>query len=294
MLKKTPTKNAKKFICVDCDYKCSKNSEWMRHLITRKHISLTDLTEKTPQHNCENCKKKYKTREGLWYHNKKCIIGEKLEQSNKIDNSDKIDDVKSLSNMVIELVKTNNELQKTLAEVCRKIQPTVINTTNSNNKTFNLQFFLNEQCKDAMNIMDFVNSVTLQLSDLESVEKLGYVEGISNIMIQKLNEMDIYKRPMHCSDLKRETMYVKDKDKWEKDDNDHAILRKAIKYISKKNSDLLAKWSNKHPASKNIESHVNEQYMRLIKQAMGGCGEIIDNEDKIIKRIAKMMTIEKE
>jgi hypothetical protein len=167
------------------------------------------------------------------------------------------------------------------------------NTNNSHNKTFNLQFFLNEQCKDAMNIMDFVNSVTLQLSDLESVGKLGYVEGISNIMIKKLTEMDIYKRPVHCSDAKRETLYVKDNNMWEKENASHSKLRRAIKYISKKNSDLLLAWSNQHPASKNIHSKQNEEYMKMIYQAMGGVGDVEENENKIIPKISKMILIEK-
>ena len=197
-------------------------------------------------------------------------------------------------NIILELVKNNGDLQQQMMQVCQNIQPTNINShNNSHNKTFNLQFFLNEQCKDAMNIMDFVNSVTLQLSDLESVGKLGYVEGISNIMIKKLTEMDIYKRPVHCSDAKRETLYVKDNNIWEKENASHSKLRKAIKYISKKNSDLLIAWSNQHPASKNIHSKQNEEYMKMIHQAMGGIGEVEENENKIIKKISKMILIEK-
>jgi hypothetical protein len=144
-----------------------------------------------------------------------------------------------------------------------------------------------------MNIMDFVDSFTLQLSDLEDVSKQGYIDGISNIIVKKLNEMDVHKRPIHCSDAKREIMYVKDQNKWEKEEPSYARLRKAIKYISKKNSDLLSQWSEAHPASKNITSQTNTEYMQMIMQAMGGRGEIIENENKIIKKIARTVLIEK-
>ena len=199
----------------------------------------------------------------------------------------------------MEIIKSNNEIQKQNQLIQTHILSSVgkpshtINNTNSHNKTFNLQFFLNEKCKDAMNITEFVESFTLQLSDLKSVGRLGYVEGITNIMTKKLNEMDIYKRPVHCSDAKRDTLYVKDENTWEKESSDYSKLRKAIKYISKKNSDLLTVWSDENPASKNIASHLNEEYMRLIQQAMGGNGEIDDNETKIIKKISKLVLIDK-
>jgi hypothetical protein len=206
------------------------------------------------------------------------------------------EELKNLSNLVIELVKSNTNLQQQMLEVCKSnaYHTTNINNhSNSHNKTFNLQFFLNETCKDAMNIMDFVDSFTLQLSDLESVSQQGYVDGISTIIVKKLNEMDVHKRPIHCSDAKREIMYVKDQDKWAKEEPGYDKLRKAIKYISKKNSDLLGQWSEAHPASKNITTQTNTEYMQMILQAMGGRGEIGENENKIIKKIARTVLIEK-
>jgi hypothetical protein len=194
-------------------------------------------------------------------------------------------------------MKSNTELQKQMLEVCKNTNNNstnnIYNNSHNNNKTFNLQFFLNEQCKDAMNIMDFVNSVTLQLSDLESVGQLGYVEGITKIMIKKLTEMDIYKRPVHCSDAKREIIHIKDNDVWAKEEETYPKLRRAIKYISKKNSDLLLVWSAKYPESKNIYSKVNETYLIMLHQAMGGTGEVTENENKIIKKISKMILIDK-
>jgi len=156
-----------------------------------------------------------------------------------------------------------------------------------------MQVFLNEKCKDAMNIMEFVDSFTMQLSDLEDVGKLGYVEGISNIIIKKLNEMDVYKRPVHCSDTKRETLFVKDNNIWEKEGSGRDTLRRAIKYISKKNSDLLPAWSEENPASQNIYSKRNDDYIKIVLQAMGGRGDIEINENKIIKKISKSVMIDK-
>jgi hypothetical protein len=164
---------------------------------------------------------------------------------------------------------------------------------NSNNKTFNLQVFLNEDCKDAMNMSDFINSVTLQLSDLESVGELGYVEGISNIFLQKLNELDVYKRPIHCTDLKRHTMHIKDANQWQKDVN-HAKFKQAIKRMSKKNSDLLLDWKAQR-CSSSCHDKEQEKYMLLIIQSMGGGSHvnIEDSEVKIIKRIAKCIVLDK-
>jgi hypothetical protein len=197
--------------------------------------------------------------------------------------------------MVMELMKSNSELQKQMVEICKNTSITNITQTNShnNNKTFNLQFFLNEQCKDAMNMSEFADSFELELADLESVGKLGYVEGITKIFIDKLNSMDIYKRPMHCSDAKREILYVKDHDKWEKEEKHNPKLRYAIKTISFRNMKLANLWSDTYPESKNGDSHMNDIYMRLIKESTGGNGEISANEDKIIRRIAKEILINK-
>jgi hypothetical protein len=170
---------------------------------------------------------------------------------------------------------------------------TLINNI-SNNKTFNLNVFLNEQCKDAMNIMDFVDSLKLQLSDLESVGKLGFVEGISNIIVKNLNAMDIHKRPVHCSDSKRDVMYVKDEDRWEKENENKIKLRKAIKYIAHKNSKMLPEFKTKYPDCGQSTSKKSDQYNKLIIEAMGGSGDNdLEKEDKIIKNIAKGVIIEK-
>jgi len=164
---------------------------------------------------------------------------------------------------------------------------------NSHNKTFNLQFFLNEQCKDAMNLSDFTNSFDLQLSDLETVGELGYVEGITKIMVDKLNAMDIYKRPIHCSDAKREIIYVKDENVWTKEKKDNPKLRQAIKNVSFRNMKLVYNWSNAYPESKDNQSKLNDKYMKLVIESTGGKGPIQESENKIIRRIAKEIIIDK-
>ena len=180
-----------------------------------------------------------------------------------------------------------------MLDVCTKNNSIIHNTNNSHNKTFNMQFFLNEQCKDAMNIMDFVDTFKLQFSDLERVGEIGYVEGISDIIIRKLNELDIHKRPIHCSDAKRETLYVKDNNIWEKENGNHNKLRLAIKHITKKNTDLLNPWCLKHPGSCDSDNYLNDLYLEMVMQAMGGRGGMEENENKIIKKIAKTVLIDK-
>ena len=294
-------KLAKKFSCTTCDYSCSKESDYKKHLVTAKHLkrldgnSLDNLENKkvANEFTCQFCNKKYNTCSGLWKHNKVCseppIITEHTPSSES--------EVKILTNIVLEIVKSHSELQKQMLEVCQKIQPSSTinnNTNNSHNKTFNMQFFLNEQCKDAMNIMDFVNTFQLQFSDLERIGEVGYVEGISNIVINKLNEMDVYKRPIHCSDAKREIMYVKDKDVWEKENVTNDKIRLALKHITKKNTDMIRPWANAHPGVLNSDHRLTDKYQEMVIEAMGGnSGTIRECETKIIKKISKMVLIDK-
>jgi hypothetical protein len=307
---KNPHFSPQKFICELCDYTTANKKDFRKHSETIKHLNRgnpnkSDI-EKSPQiekiFECA-CGKIYKHYSTLCNHKKKCtfetpsVIVSETGSTNSVSVSSS-----DLIQLFITQSKENQELKnllidqnKLFMELCTKNNNGNNNTihNNSHNKTFNLQFFLNEQCKDAMNIMDFVNSVTLQLSDLESVGQLGYVEGITKIMIKKLTDMDIYKRPVHCSDAKREIIHVKDNDVWAKEEETYPKLRRAIKYITKKNSDLLLVWSAKYPESKNIYSKVNETYLIMLHQAMGGTGEVTENENKIIKKISKMILIDK-
>ena len=295
-------KNANSILCEKCDFKCSKKSNYEKHLATRKHQSnyncLQPAQEIVPRKYQCICGKEYNHRQGLYVHKKKC-------EGPLNDNNDVgLLEVSHLTNLVIELINNNKELQKQnqefqkemlvfqkqMVDVCKNTNTTNIN---NHNKTFNMQVFLNEKCKDAMNIMDFVNSMTLELSDLEDVGEVGYVEGISKIIIRKLNELDVCKRPIHCSDFKREIMYVRDMDVWSKENSTFDKLRKAIKYVTKKNSDLLIPWIQKYPSGMNIEHPTNDIYMRLMNQAMGGRESFVESENKIIKKISKAVQIDK-
>ena len=298
MITQKVPKNAEKLRCESCDFTCSKKSNWEKHLLTSKHKKddgeLRKKIQKLPnKYNCV-CGKEYCHRQGLWKHKQLCTEPEpELAQNNIISQEKSPEEVKTLSNMVMELMKSNSDLQKQLVDVCKNNNNTNNTIINSNNKTFNLNFFLNEQCKDAMNISDFVNTFDLQLEDLESVGELGYVEGMTKIIVDKLNSMDIYKRPMHCSDAKREIIYIKDENIWAREERTNPKLRQAIKTVTFRNMKQVKKWSDKHPESLNNESHLNDKYMMLVIQSTGGNGLIGDSENKIIRRIVKEIVIGK-
>jgi hypothetical protein len=290
------TNKSQIYECNICNIITSNKKDYNKHLLTAKHVNKVpgDTGDKEiPILRCKKCNKQYKSRNGIWKHYKVC----------KIDNNENntslhpiIHENEDFKKLILEVVKNNTELQKQNNELHKKMfEMCKTNTTNShnNNKTFNLQFFLNEQCKDAMNISDFANSFDLQLSDLESVGELGYVEGIAKIFVDKLNSMDIYKRPIHCSDAKREILYVKDDNKWEREERSNPKIRYAIKSISFRNMKLANLWSDTYPESKDGDSHMNDIYMKLIKESTGGNGEISISEDKIIRRIAKNILIDK-
>ncbi len=301
--KKTP-KKPQKYLCQKCDFNTSNKKDYIRHISTPKHQNddkMMTNDDKKPQKtpNCDGhnfficeCGKQYKYRQGLSVHKKKCEL-------NKINKNDG-ENIQSLTekDLILTLLNQNNQLQNQIMDLCKDRNNVQIisnnGNINSNNKTFNLNVFLNEQCKDAMNIMDFVDSLKLQLSDLENVGKLGFVEGISNIIVKNLKALDIHKRPVHCSDSKREVMYVKDENKWEKDNDEKLKLRKVIKHIAHKNSKLIPEFRAKYPDCGKSESVKSDQYNKLVIEAMGGSGDNDDEkENKIIKKIAKEVIIDK-
>ena len=285
-------KSSDNFVCESCDYVTCRKSQYERHLSTSKHKNTTNTTTNTTNlvpkssenYICE-CGKEYKHHSSLWSHKKKC------NSTNDTDNNN--NEIKELKELMKYLMKENSELKTMMFEVIKN--GTHNNTTNSHNKSFNLQFFLNETCKDAMNIMDFVDSIKIQLSDLENVGKLGYVDGISNIIAKNLNSLDETKRPVHCTDTKREVMYVKDEDKWEKEADNKPKIRKLIKHVAHKNTKLLKDYKTKYPGCEKSESKYSEKYDKLIVEAFGGKGDNDDaKEDKIIKNILKEIKIEKD
>ena len=284
-------KVAPNFCCEMCDYNTSKKSSYMKHLSTDKHknskmvVNGSEKLLKVAQYKCW-CGKMYKYDTGYYRHKKSCFEPE-LCQNIIPEKDDPLD-----KDLIMMLVKQNSELLEVIKNGTNNTNTN--NIINSHNKTFNLQFFLNETCKDAMNITDFVDSIKLQISDLEQVGELGYVEGISNIIVKNLKELDITQRPVHCTDKKRETIYIKDENKWEKDEEKEKI-RRVIKKVASKNQRLLLKFKDIHPDCIKASSKYSDQYNKIIVESMGGSGNN-DNEkeDKIIKKITSVTIIDKE
>jgi hypothetical protein len=242
------------------------------------------------------CGKEYKYRQGLWKHKKLCI-SDKTSITQNINN---LSENKSLTDLLCNIIKQNQDfqkdMQKQMIDFMKESNHTIFsnNTTNSHNKTFNLNMFLNETCKNAMNLSDFANSIQLQLTDLESVGELGYVNGISNIIIKNLKELDITQRPIHCTDAKREIIYVKDKDKWEKEGEQNEMVVGFVKNVANKNIRMLNEFKKKYPDCCKYESKYSDYYSKLIIEAMGGSGGSDDDKHaKIIKKICKEVIIDK-
>jgi hypothetical protein len=311
------------FYCEDCDYKCCYQSLWLRHISTSKHISSVDgikngikeqiLDKSDTKHSCE-CGRSYSSKSSLGKHKKSCQY---LKSKTSETSEEKMD----VYDLVKYLMKENSELKSILIDQSNKMgdvtmelaknvssnSPQIatqnntnnsnnntVNNTNSHNKAFNLNFFLNETCKNAMNITDFVESIKLQLSDFMDVGKNGYVQGISNIIVKKLNDLDETVRPIHCTDQKRETFYVKDENKWEKEEDDMVNIRKMIKKVTCKNEKLMWTFKEKFPDFNDPDSKNSDKYSKFVIEALGGEGDNIkEKEEKIIRNIAKNVTIKK-
>ena len=308
----TKTQKVAKFICEKCEYITSNKFDYNKHLLTAKHINdkndneISQNLAKIAKTTCI-CGKEYKYASGLSAHKKKCpeIVKPKIEDLPVSQN---------ISSDLHEFIKQNNEIKqlvveqnKIIIEQSQKIielssKNSVVNTNsnntnntnnnNSNNK-FNLNFFLNEQCKDALNITDFVKSLKLQLSDLENTGKNGFVEGISQIFIKGLKDLDIHKRPIHCSDVKRETMYVKDQNGWEKEDAEKEKLKKTIDKIAYKNITQIQTWVDNHPKCTESTSRHNDLYLNIVNESMGGADKEESNKyyEKIVKNVSKEVSI---
>jgi hypothetical protein len=276
-----------KYYCNYCDYRCSKQSEWNRHISRKKHKNeakgdnYCSVINKSFECECGN---QYKHRQSLQNHKKKCMQNQNDE--NVINNE-----------LIIELIQANKDLKQLLVDQNNKIMEIVKDgkQVTNNTNTFNLNFFLNEQCKNAINIMDFISSLPLQLNDLEDTARLGYVDGISKIIIKGIQQLDIYKRPIHCSDLKRETLYIRDKNIWEKEDKEKTRLKNAIKYVGSKNIQQIPLWVEKNPTCTDTTSKKNDEYMSLIVNTMIGSSieEQNDNVNKIISKVVKEIVIDK-
>lgn len=308
------------FYCEPCNYTTNRKASYEKHILTSKHhINVAKDAKVTPLmhsksepilHVCKYCEKCYASRSGLFKHEKKC-------DENPFKNSSSIPTetatiIESSSDpeivaptkkeegfsddTVMKLIDQNTELMKIIVET--KTAPTTINNTTNNTvnttNNFNLNMFLNEECKDAMNIMDFVASLKYKIEDLERIGRAGYVEGISNIMIEGLNNLEITQRPIHCTDVKRDSVYVKDNDEWQKD-NSKDRIRRAIKHVANNNFKKLPEWQEKNPEHSDINTNKHKEYVKIINEVSGGGTDEEDDKNfkKIIKRVAAETAIDR-
>ena len=311
-------KVAQNFHCSKCDYTTSRKYSFEKHLLTDKHrfSKRVNIIEEKVAKSCKSdwicsyCDMKYKSRVGLWKHKVFCkIIYEKslinIESSTHSHGATsnceiQINNKEVTPEVIIELIKQNKELQQSLIDQNKTIMDILqkgggTNNSFNNNKTFNLQIFLNETCKDAINLTDFVNQIQLSVNDLEETGKLGYAEGISKVFIKNLNGIDFTKRPIHCSDSKREILYIKEDDQWSKDDEQKSNLTNAIKKVANKNIKQISEWQKKNPEYSDPDSKQNDKYMKIVLNSMSGSTkeESHKNYEKIAKNIAKEVVINK-
>jgi len=291
-------KNPTIYPCIICNYSTLYLKDYNKHLSTRKHKNMVNgdekskkSSQKSQEHQCSCCNKIYSSNNNLWKHKKKCPP----------NTSETPPDITTL---VLALIKDHKELRNTLIETTKNNAITTTTTTtnsnnnnnnNNNNTQFNLQFFLNETCKDAMNLTDFINSIQVTMEDFENTGKLGYVEGITRIILNGLKQVDTTKRPIHCTDLKRETVYIKNKDAWEKENLEKEKLKTAVKQVARMNLSQLPKWQKENPESEVLDTKEHGQYMKFAKAALGGMGDMEETRfmDKIMKNVIKEVTVSK-
>ena len=285
------------FICEKCDYHCSHKGDWNKHILTSKHLNDKNdnsISPETPQIYKCTCGNEYSYMSGLSRHKKKCL---------NLQNKQIIDDLNNETKqqqLIDYLMKENTEFKQLMIEQNKQMIELAKNsaghhnTINSNN-SFNLNVFLNETCKNAMNIMDFVNQLKVGIKDLEETSRLGFSEGISKIFINGLKQIDITDRPVHCSDSKRDTLYIKDNDQWNKEDEDKTILTNAIKHVAHKNMKKISEWTKEHPEFNDSSSKQNDKYLKIVCESMSGSTieETNKNYNKIIKNIVKETIIDK-
>ena len=318
--KKTP-KNAVKYICTDCNFECSKNSDYTRHLNTAKHKMITNgniLDAKKRKYICGACNKEFKYSSGLSRHIKICkdiIINEEnnIISDKEIDKTIDVDlfmnllkqnqdfkqliieqqsENKQIKELMIEQQQENQKLQSQLIEAV-KDSGNIYNTTN-NNQSFNLNFFLNTTCKDAMNMSEFIENIEINFKDIENIGKNGYVSGMTDMILSRIKELDVTKRPLHCTDLKRETMYIKDNDEWCKDTPENSKLRKMVNYVAKRNYATIPLWREKYPECQNWNDPKYEFCVDMMRNILGDIGEKqIKLDNKVIKNISKHIVIDK-
>ena len=319
MLPNTYTPDCEKvhtFVCDVCDFKCSRKWLWDRHISTPKHINTYTPTANDLQVGGKKCYKcdcgtEYSHRQSLYNHKKKCKGNEEIKSVQKTEHN--LQPTNADANIILQLIKQNSDFQSLILDQTKifmqqniKLVDTFsealkhnsitnnVNQVNSHNKTFNLNLFLHEECKDAMDLSEFLESIKIHLADVMSVGELGYIDGISKLIIQNLNALDVTKRPVHCTDEKREVIYIKEAGVWTKDE-DNSKLRRLVKTVSNRNFRHTRLYKEKYPDCRNPDSKYSDVYNKLVLEATGGGSKYndYDSENKIMKKIAKVITIDK-
>jgi hypothetical protein len=293
-------KSSNKFFCKACDYTTERESQFNRHILTDKHKRLTMANEKVPKsskHLCE-CGKEYVHASSLSKHRKVCTVSIKesfLEEKQENSSND------AMLNMFSKMMKENEELRNLMAEQNEKIVDVMENskpsmTTNNNiinnNQKVNINMFLNNSCKDAINFADFIDRIEVSQNDLENNAHMGFIEGISKIFMDNLKQLSVFERPIHCTDLKREIMYIKDEDKWQKEDDDHK-LNSAIQEVSRKSVNALKSWKETNPDYEDADSAFSNKCLAIQQQSIAGTNRE-QYYPKIIKNVAKELIVDKQ
>ena len=329
--KQEVAKNTPKFYCEKCDYYCNKKSNYTKHLATEKHILCMTTSNDTRVEdneiklsNCHVCNKEFVNRSGLWKHKKKCFTKE--VSASTLDDSFECNTIKDTNipmELILEVIKQSKEIQNVLVEQTKELQqkllekenqllekenivigqqkqliemskkPSMVNSNNNNQ--FNLNFFLNETCKNAMNIQDFISSIKLTTQDFETTGRIGFVDGISRIFINELNRLEVERRPLHCTDMKRETVYVKDNDTWEKENLEKKKLKWAINSIAQLNLNQVQEWQQEYPECRENNTVANTRFNKMAMVALGGFGDEEETKyrDKIMKNVLREIIISK-
>jgi len=307
-----------------CNFNCSKRCDFNRHIMTAKHQMLTNANEKTPKNAkifmC-SCGKEYKQAPSLTRHKKNCNYVNNDESGDESGDEPVIAtaqpvDISTQSNIILELLRENKEFKQLVVDQNKQLHENQIqntemqsqmvemfkegktinhnNTTNNNNQRFNLNFFLNDTCKDAMNITDFLGNLDVNIDELEYIGNHGYVSGMTKMIMDRLKDMDVTKRPIHCTDVKRETMYIKDKDEWCKDTDELVKLRRILSNISMSNYRSVANWRTAHPDSEVMDSRNYNFCYKMMRAILGDAEEEqIRLDNKIIKTFAKDLFVNK-
>jgi hypothetical protein len=295
------------FMCEKCTFVCSKLSDYNRHLLTRKHKRTTNANENTPGdaeiYECK-CGIRYQHKSSLSRHKKQCrstkieTIQNALVTVNEYPNGD-------LTTAILELVRENQDFKNMLIEQHKTMlqisqQPHTIsnsnNHTNSHNKQFNLNFFLNEQCKNAINLSEFIENVKIGLTDLEHIADVGYVDGVTKLFMNGLKELDIYTRPLHCTDIKREIVHVRENNMWIKDTPEQEKIKAAIRRIAFRNIQQISEWNKQHPESEILDTPDFERSFQIMKQSLGDTchGGVEKNNEKVAKNVMKAVYVDKQ